>query len=63
MDLKILIVGALILSALFQIVLFWFKIRKPKKVKRSQDAFDSVKDEKCICDKPCNEFCNGTFKI
>lgn len=40
MDLKILIVGALILSALFQVVLFWFNIRKPKKVKRSQDAFD-----------------------
>lgn len=30
---------------------------KPKKVTRSQKAFESVAKKQCICDNPCNEFC------
>lgn len=50
------ILFAILISAIVQII--WFaKNTKPKKVTRSQEAFESVAKKQCICDNPCNEFC------
>ena len=58
------LISILIASAIIQIIWFFFNIkRKSKKVYRSQEAFDSVANEKCICDNPCNKYCGHRFKL
>lgn len=41
--------------------LFYLKfIKQPKKkIERSESAFQSVANQKCECDNPCNENCHN----
>ena len=56
MDTFILILG---ISALIQLIIFWIVNRNRKKTHRSNDAFNAVANNKCICSSVCNEYCNN----
>lgn len=58
METFILILG---ISALIQIIVFWIVNRNRKKIHRSNDSFNSVANQECICSSACNEFCSDKF--
>lgn len=51
----------LLISSLIQIIIFWIVNRNRKKIHRSDEAFNLVANQECICSSTCNEFCSDKY--